>query len=201
LRKRFSQNYSALINYTFSKSIDNTTTLQFQTLAQDFTRPDLERAVSDNHAAHRLSLAFLAEGPQESFLKHTKLSVLANAQSARYSTIYAGFDVNGDGYPFPDRVSDSGRNVYKGDPLFNLDLRLQRAIPFERFSIDLSAEFFNLFNVVNVLDVNDVYGAPFFVGPVPREFGDGIRGPVESFGTPKNVGSARQFQFSIRFRF
>lgn len=201
LQKRFAQGYSARANYTFSKSVDNTTTLQFQTLAQDFTRPDLERAVSDNHAAHRFTLSFLAEAPQESFLRDFKLSVLANLQSARFSTIFAGFDVNGDDFPFPDRVGAIGRNTYRGDPFYSFDLRLQRAISFEASKLEFSAEFFNLFNSVNVLDVNDVYGAPFFVGPVPQEFGDGIRGPVESFGTPKNVGTARQIQFGIRFRF
>lgn len=204
LRKSFSRHYSVLANYTFSKSIDNLTTLKFQGLSQDYYRPHLERALSDNHNQHRFNLALVADSPNQwpVALRDFTASVLLTAQSARFFSILTGFDVNGDNFPFSDRVGASGRNVYQGEPYFSMDLRVQRGIPFsEHLRGVFSVEFFNLLNVVNVLDLNTVYLAPDFIGPVPRKFGDGTRTPLPGFGSPRGVGSARQIQFAFRLSF
>ncbi|RMG54013.1 MAG: hypothetical protein D6723_05975, partial [Acidobacteria bacterium] len=202
LRKSFSHHYSAMVNYVWSKSIDNITTLSLTTVAENFLRPDLERGLSDNHVGHRLTATFLAEGPKRGWLRDFKIAILAAAESARFFTIFTGFDTNSDNFPFPDRVGIAGRNVYKGDPFFNLDVRLQRQIPFtERVRGVFSVEVFNLFNVVNVLDINTVYGAADFIGPQPKAFGDGIRGPVPEFGSARFAAPARQLQFSFRLNF
>ncbi|MFQ5776696.1 MAG: TonB-dependent receptor domain-containing protein [Terriglobia bacterium] len=203
LRKAFSKHYSVLANYTWAKSIDISTTIQLTNVPENYLELDRERGISDNDLRHRFTLAFVAEAPNEwRLLRDFKLATLVNAHSARHFTIRTGFDVNGDGFPFSDRVGQIGRNTYKGDPFFNLDLRVQRLIPFnERLRGEFSVEFFNLFNVTNVEDVNNVFGAPDFAGPVPQKFGDGIRGPVASFGTPKFAASARQIQLSFRLTF
>ncbi len=204
LRKNFANHYSLLANYTFSKSIDIGTTIQLSNVPENYLRHDLDRAVGDNDIRHRITLAVLGESPRQwpTLLRDWKGSFLLNAQSARRFSINAGFDTNGDLFPFPDRVGTIGRNTYKGDPFFNLDLRIQRIFSLsERVKAEFSSEFFNLFNVVNVQDVNHVYGAPDFVGPIPREFGDGITAPAPGFGTPKFVGPARQIQFAIRLSF
>lgn len=203
LRKVFSHHYSVLANYTWSKSIDISTVIQLPNVPENYLDINLDRARGDNDIKHRFTLAFVGEAPNEwRWLRNFKASFLINAQSARFFTINTGFDVNGDLFPFPDRVGLTGRNIYKGDPLFNTDVRVQRVIHFgERLKGEFSAEVFNLFNVVNVQDVNHVYGAPNFVGPVPRKFGDGVTGPVPSFGTPKFAGPARQVQLSFRLNF
>lgn len=203
LRKNFANHYSILANYTYSKSIDISTTINLPNVPENYLRHDLDRAIGDNDIRHRVTVAVLGESPRQwpRVLRDFKSSILMSAQSARYFTINAGFDTNGDLFPFSDRVGTIGRNTYKGDPYFNLDLRVQRGIPFsERIRGDFSVEFFNLFNIVNVQDVNHVYGAPDFVTPVPREFGDGITTPA-GFGSPKFAAPARQIQLSFRLSF
>lgn len=202
-RKIMSHHYTIVANYVWSRSIDNITTIQLSAGPEDFLKPQRERAVSDNHIAHRFTASVLAEAPDRiPLLRGFKLSALTTAESARYFNIFAGFDVNGDGFPFTDRVGLTGRNVYRGARLFDVDLRVQREFRIvEPLRGIFSAEIFNLTDRDNVLDVNNVYGAPDFIGPQPRHFGDGIRGPVPSFGTPKSVAPARQIQFSFRLKF
>jgi len=145
-----------------------------------------QRALGDNDVRHRFTLAFLTESPKEwpIVVRDFKFSLLSSLQSARYFSMNAGFDTNGDSFPFNDRVGVSARNSYKGDPFYDVDLRLQRVIPFtERIKGEASIEVFNLFNRPNVEDVDHVYGLPDFVGPVPKEFGDHIAPPP-----PGNTG-------------
>ena len=112
--------------------------------------------------------------------------MLNTLESPRYFSILAGFDVNGDGYPFSDRTGTVGRNSYRGADYFDSDLRLQRVFHFrEPYSIEGSIEGFNLWNHRNVQSIDQVYGAPDFLGPVPRQFGDGISSPANpTFGAP-----------------
>ncbi|MGH6630564.1 MAG: hypothetical protein ACREB3_12600, partial [Burkholderiales bacterium] len=129
LRKTFSNHYSILANYTYSKSIDIETTINLPSTPENYLRHDLDRAVGDNDIRHRLTVAMLSESPKEwpRVLRDFKASILMNAQSPRHFTINAGFDTNGDLFPFSDRVGTIGRNTFKGDSFFNLDLRLQRS--------------------------------------------------------------------------
>jgi hypothetical protein len=101
-----------------------------------------------------------------------------------------------------DRVGDSSRNTYRGDSLQTVDLRLSRALHLsERMRLNLAVDAFDLFNRNNVDEVFSVYGAPFFVGPVPRHFGDGISGPSGAVGAPRTVFNQRQLQLSMKFTF
>jgi hypothetical protein len=96
-------------------------------------------------------------------LRNFKLSVLNTVQSPRYYTVFAGFDVNGDGFPFSDRVGNIRRNTYRGDSSRTTDVRLQRVFNVsDRLKAQASAEVFNLFNRQNVNGIDTVYGAPDF---------------------------------------
>ncbi len=206
LRKNFAQHYSLMANYTYSKSIDLATDVQLGNTPQDYLRTGLDRARGDNDIRHRLTLAILTETPAtwNIVARDFKFSVLSTLQSSLAYTIFAGFDVNGDIYPFSDRVGDIGRNTYRGDPNYTTDLRLQRSIPFsERFKGVLSFEVFNVFNRANVEDIDHVYGAPFFAGaPIPQHYKDGISSPGNpTFGSPKFVAPARELQLSFRLNF
>lgn len=209
VRKSFSHHYDFLANYTYSKSIDISTTVNLPNVPVNFVHPSLDRAVGDNNIPHRLTLALLGETPDtwNVVLRHFKASVLTNLQSARRYSIVAGFDTNGDLFPFPDRVGVIGRNTYKGDPSHTVDLRIQRVIPVnERVNVELSAEIFNLLNRANVLEIDHAYGLPDFVTAVPQQYKDGIAPPLSSggnpsFGSPKFAGPARQVQLSLRLNF
>lgn len=171
----------------------------------DYLDPQLDRALSDNDVRHRFLLTLMAESPSSwtPALRNFKFSMLNTLQSPRYYTILAGFDVNGDGFPFSDRVGDIGRNTYRGDASYTTDIRLQREFALrERVKADVSAEIFNLFNRQNVNAIDTVYGAAAFLGPVPQRYGDGIGSPANpTFGTPSYVAPARQAQLALRFNF
>lgn len=205
LRKVLSHHFNFLANYTYSKSIDISTTVNLPNTPENYLHPEFDRAVGDNDVRHRFTLAFLTESPKEwpLVVRDFKFSVLTSLQSARWYSINAGFDTNGDGFPFPDRVGTSPRNSYRGDPFYDVDLRLQRDIPFtERIKGVASFEVFNVLNRPNVLDVDHVYGLADFAGPVPKEFGDHISSPGNpTFGLPKFAGEARQIQLSFRVTF
>ncbi len=205
LRKEFGQSFSVLANYVYGKSIDIATENQLQDEPQDYLAPQLDRAVSDNDVRHRLVLTLLGESPSTwvAPLRNFSMSMINTLQSPQYYSILAGSDVNGDGFPFNDRVGNIGRNSYRGASYYDTDLRLQKRLNLdERLKLNLSAEALNLLNRVNVQDVDQVYGAGEFAGPIPKAFGDGVTSPDNpTFGTPTFAGAARQFQLSARLSF
>jgi len=205
VRKPFAHHFSVLGNYTYSKSIDISTDVQLTDTPMDYLHPQLDRALSENDVRHRFVLTLLGESPSTwtPLLRNFKVSMLNTLQSPRYYTIFAGFDVNGDQFPFSDRVGNIGRNTYRGDPSYTTDIRAQRAFHLgERVRAEASAEIFNLFNRQNVNGIDTVYGAPVFVGPVPQRFGDGVTSPGNpTFGTPSYVAPARQIQLALRLIF
>ena len=205
LRKDLAQHYSVLANYVYGKSIDIATENQLQDEPQDYLEPQLDRAVSDNDVRHRLVLTLMGESPATwaAPLRNFQFSMLNTLQSPQFYSILAGSDVNGDGFPFNDRVGSIGRNSYRGASYYDTDLRLQRLFNLtERLKLNASAEALNVLNRVNVQDVDQVYGAGEFAGPVPRSFGVGVSSPANpTFGTPTFAGAARQIQLSLKLKF
>ena len=205
LRKGFARHYSMQANYTYSKSIDIATDIQLTDTPQNYLNPSADRSVGDNDIRHRATISFLAESPSEwpRALQNFRLSMLNTLQSPRYYSILAGFNVLGDGFPFSDRTGTVGRNSYRGASYYDSDLRLQRVIHFsDRLSAAASMEGFNLWNHRNVQSIDQVYGAADFLGPVPRQFGDGISSPANpTFGSPNFTGPGRQLQASLRLNF
>lgn len=205
VRRELKNHYSIMANYTFGKSMDVATETQLQDEPQNYLQPQLDRAVGDNDVRHRFVLTLLAESPKEWIapLRNFQVSMLNTLESPQYYTILAGSDINGDGFPFNDRVGNIGRNTYRGAAYYNTDFRLQRRFNFnERLNANLSVEFLNLFNRVNVQDVDQVYGSGEFTGPIPRQYGDGISSSTNpTFGSPTFAGAARQIQLSARLSF
>jgi hypothetical protein len=205
VRKPFAQHYSILANYTYSKSIDISTDIQLTDTPMDYLHPNRDRGLGDNDARHRLVLTLLGESSNtwNPVLRNFKVSMVNTLQSPRYYAVLAGLDVNGDQYPFSDRVGNIGRNTYRGDPSYTTDVRVQRVFRLtERLKAEVSTEVFNLFNRQNVNAIDTVYGAPAFLGPIPQKFSDGVSSPANpTFGTPSFVAPARQIQFAMRLNF
>jgi hypothetical protein len=205
LRKDLAHRYSVLANYVYGKSIDVATEAQLQDEPQNYLEPQLDRAVSDNDVRHRLVLTLMGESPANwpAPLRNFEFSMLNTLQSPQYYSILAGSDVNGDGFPFNDRVGTIGRNSYRGASFYDTDIRLQRLFNVtERFKLNASAEALNLLNRVNVQDVDQVYGAGEFAGAIPKSYGDGVTSPANpTFGSPTFAGAARQFQLSLKLKF
>jgi hypothetical protein len=205
LQKRFSHSFSWNLNYTFSKAIDlvqSGSVISFKDGPEDGFNLRLNRALSSLHIGQRLITTFLVEAPQRTLVKGFKFGTILTAQSPRFSTLFVGFDANGDLESGTDRVGRVGRNTYRGDRFVTLDLRVARDVRIsERVGIEVIAEFFNLFNTFNVLEVDTVYGAPDFIGPIPRSFGDGRPAPLPTFGTPLGAANSRQIQFALKVKF
>jgi hypothetical protein len=190
------------VNYTFSKTLDDGTFVTFVSTPQSNAQRSLERALSNQDVRNRLAGNAVFTPPKESFLKGFELSSVVVAQSPRPFTLFAGFDANNDGNPVTDRVGEAARNTYFGDSLSSVDLRLSRTLRFsERLQLVLSVDAFNALNRANVDEVFSVYGAPDFIGPVPRHYKDGVSGADPSFGTPRTTFNPRQFQFAAKLRF
>jgi hypothetical protein len=205
LRKDLAHRYSVLANYVYGKSIDLATEAQLQDEPQDYLEPQLDRSVSDNDVRHRLVLTLMGDSSPTWIapLRNFEFSMLNTLQSPQYYSILAGSDINGDGFPFNDRVGSIGRNTYRGASYYDTDLRLQRLFNLtERLKLNASAEGLNVLNRVNVQDVDQVYGAGEFAGPIPKSFGDGVTSPANpTFGTPTFAGAARQIQLSLKLKF
>jgi hypothetical protein len=190
-------------NYTLSKTLDDGTFVTFVSTPQSNAQRNLERAYSNQDARHRFVANFVADAPQQwTFLRNFELSSIVTLQSGRPFTMFVGFDANNDGNPVTDRVGPSARNTYRGDMLETVDMRLSRAIHLkESKQLNLSVDAFNLLNRANVDEVFSVYGAPDFIGPVPRHFGDNTIAANPSFGSPRTVFNPRQLQFAAKFTF
>jgi hypothetical protein len=200
--KRFSHPYSFTANYTWSKVIDNVGNGTLSDAPEDPYRRDLERTRSKQDVPHRLVASFTAEGPKKTWLRDFRFSFIGNVSSAQYYTIYAGFDVNHDGNSLTDRVGTLGRNTYHGDRLVNFDARVSRVFRLsDRVRMEGIAEAFNIFNTMNVTDINTVYGAPDFIGSVPRRFNDKVSAPAADFGAIRAIAPPRQIQFALRLDF
>jgi hypothetical protein len=205
LRRDLANHFSVVANYTYGKSIDVATENQLQDEPQDYLEPQLDRAVGDNDVRHRLTLTAIGNSPETwvAPLRNFELSMVNTLQSPQYYSILAGSDINGDGFPFNDRVGNIGRNSYRGDSYYDTDVRLQRTFGItEKVKANARVEVLNLLNRVNVQDVDQVYGAGEFEGPVPKQYGDGVSSPANpTFGTPTYAGAARQFQLSLKLEF
>src|SRR5579864_2558864 len=202
--EKASQYFSLNANYTFSHTLDDGTFVTFVSTPQSNAQRNLERANSNQDARHRFVANFVADTPKEwgPLLRDTEFSSIITLQSARPFTLFVGFDANNDGNPVTDRVGGTSRNTYRGDSLQSFDFRLARFFKLtERTKLNLAVDAFNLFNRANVDEVFSVYGAPDFVGPIPRHFGDGITGPSGGVGTPRTAFNPRQLQFSAKFQF
>jgi hypothetical protein len=205
VRRNFANHYSVLANYTYAKSIDISTDIQLTDTPQNYLDPAADRSVGDNDIRHRATISFVAESPDSwpAALRKLTLSMLNTLQSPRYFSILAGFNVLGDGFPFSDRVGTIGRNSYRGASYYDCDLRLQRQFRVsDHMTLSALIESFNLLNHQNVQSIDQVYGAPDFLGPIPQQYGDGIGSPANpNFATPNFTGPARQLQASVRLNF
>jgi hypothetical protein len=214
LTKRFSNNFQALVSYSFSKTIDDSTDLQTLLQPQDNTNPGSDRGLSNFDQRHRFVLSAVFKSPYEQsassvlkkFLANFTFSPIVEFSSGRPFNILTGVDTNLDQSSSTDRPDVDpatgrltvarlgrpgtlGRNAGIAPGFASVDMRLARNLPFgERVKIDLIAEVFNLFNRVNISTVNNNFR--------------NIRFEESRFkSTPTAVFDPRQFQFAIKVNF
>jgi hypothetical protein len=141
----------------------------------------------------------IRDGTLRNLFNNNQFGILAFANSGeRFSVRTAGdLDLNNDGLFWPDRPVGIKRNAQKTPPQFNLDLRYSRFIKFtERYELELTAEFQNLFNINSIIAYNDLTVS---VDPLTGE----MIGPMPDFRSRNQSVSleSRQLQIGLRFHF
>ncbi len=218
LSKRFSGAFQLQVNYTFSKTIDDT--VDFNSTFNPFipTRLFLERGLSVYDIRHNFVASGVFRSPFKRGAGHNfisraladiTLSPIVFLRSGIPFTLRIGRDVNGDTYVTYDRVLYAARNTGLGPSFYNTNLRLTKLFFLRKdrgLRVEFIAEATNLFNQTNFLSVNDVVGAdPVLLarllqgGPYNLK-GDRTLPRTAPLGFT-SAASARQFQFGLKLVF
>ncbi len=163
LKKRFSNHFTLIANYTYSKAFDTTTDFNSDFGPQDNTNLSAERGLSEFDQRHKFVAAAVIDSPwKNAFLSGFELSPIVRANSGHPFDLLAGADVNGDRHSTNDRPIGAGRNTGRGPNFVDFDMRLSRTFKLgEKAGLQLVAEGFNLINRTNFASVNNVVGPDF----------------------------------------
>jgi hypothetical protein len=163
IKKRFSNNFTLLANYTYSKAFDTSTDFNSDFGPVDNTNLGAERGLSDFDQRHKFVVAAVVDSPwKNAVLSGFELSPIVRYNSGHPFNLLAGSDVNGDRHSTNDRPIGAGRNTGLGPNFTDFDMRISRRFKFgEKAALHLIAEGFNLFNRTNFASVNNVVGLGF----------------------------------------
>jgi hypothetical protein len=179
VKKRFSNNFTLMGNYTYSKAFDTSTDFNSDFGPQDNTNLSAERGLSDFDQRHKFVAVAVIDSPwKNAILSGFEVSPVVRFNSGHPFNLLAGADVNGDRHSTNDRPIGAGRNTGRGPNYADFDMRLSRTFKLgEKAGLQLVAEGFNLLNRTNFASVNNV------VGP--------------GFGLPLTAGGAGSTTFSV----
>jgi hypothetical protein len=164
VKKRFSDRFTLIGNYTYSKAIDDSTDFNSDYAAFDEVDLAAERSLSDFDQRHKVVFAAVLDSPwdQSRVFSGFELAPIVNYNSGHPFNLLAGADINGDGHFTNDRPPGSPRNSGLGPDYVDFDMRLSRAFKFgDRYSLRFTAEGFNIANRTNYASVNNIVGADF----------------------------------------
>jgi Carboxypeptidase regulatory-like domain len=201
VKKRFSDRFTLLANYTFSKAIDDST--DFNSDYAAFNEVDLgaERSVSDFDQRHKVVIAALVESPWQNsrLLSGFELSPVVTYNSGHPFNLLAGADINGDNHFTNDRPPGAPRNSGLGPDYLSFDARLARVFKIsEHRALRFTAEGFNVTNRTNFARVNNIVGATF--GPPFHAHGTADLSPSQPLGFTA-ASAKREIQLGVRFDF
>jgi hypothetical protein len=210
VKKRFSDHFTFMANYTYSKAFDTNTDFNSDFGPVDNTNLGAERGLSDFDQRHKFVVAAVIDSPwKNAILSGFQLSPIVRYNSGHPFNLLAGADVNGDRHSTNDRTIGAARNTGQGPNYATWDMRLSRTFRLgEKANLQLLAEGFNLTNRTNYASVNNVVG-PIF--GLPTALGGGgattfnVHGQAcQSVSQPLCFTSAlpkRQIQLGARFSF
>ena len=214
LKKRFSDHYTLMANYTYSKAFDTTTDYNTDYGPQDPTNLALDKGLSEFDQRHKVVVAGVFESPwKEDILSGFQLAPIFTYASGHPFNLLAGGEVNGDNHTTNERPIGAPRDSGLGPSLIDFDMRLtwQHKLT-EKVNLQFTAEGFNIANRTNFASVNNEVGPLFGFQPGFTTFDvHGIRpgapllgGGVATSSTPLAFTSdfpKREFQLGVRFLF
>jgi hypothetical protein len=163
VKKRFSNNFTLIGNYTYSKAFDTSTDFNSDFGPFDNTNLGAERGLSDFDQRHKFVVAAVIDSPwKNAVLSGFELSPIVRYNSGHPFNLLAGSDVNGDRHSTNDRPIGAGRNTGLGPDYADFDMRVSRRFKLsEKTNLQLIAEGFNIANHTNFASVNNVVGLGF----------------------------------------
>ena len=218
LTRRFSDHVSFQANYTFSKSIDDTTDFNSNFAPPFPDRLFLERALSSFDLRHNFVFSGVLVSPFKAGSGHSigsriladmSLSPAIFIRSGIPFSLLTGADTNGDTRAFNDRLFKIGRNTGIGPNYRSVNMRVSKSFRFKNDSpvrLEFSADGSNLFNRTNYSAVREVIGtnlnSPDYNAGTTRLKGrkdrDFRRGEPLSF---TSAFAPRQLLFGLKFAF
>jgi hypothetical protein len=201
VKKAFSNHFSILANYTYSRATDNATDFNSDYSPFNATCLRCDYSLSDFDQRNKVVLAGIFESPWEDskILSGFQFAPIFSYNSGHPFNLLAGADINGDGHFTNDRPPSAGRNTGIGPSYTNLDLRISRAIKLgERMNLLFTAEAFNVANHSNYSSVNNIVGAAF--APPFNVHGTANVGPSQPLGFTAAFPN-REIQLGLRFTF
>jgi hypothetical protein len=205
IKKRFSDHFSLLGNYTFSKGFDTTTDFNSDYGPQDPTSLGADRGLSEFDQRHKVVLAGVIESPwQNAFLSGFQLAPIFTYNSGHPFNLLAGGEVNGNNHTTNERPIGAGRDTGHGPDYINFDMRLswQHKVG-EKTKLQLTAEGFNIANHTNFASVNNEVGPLFGLTPGFTTFhvqGSRALSPSQPLGFT-SVFPKREIQLGLRLTF
>jgi hypothetical protein len=206
LQRRFANNFSVNVHYTYSKSIDEVTDFNSDWSAQNPLNLRGDRALSAFDQRHRAVFSGVFGSPFENkILANWTFAPIFIAGSGRPFNLLLGFDANADGRSQSDRPFDAARNTGVGEPFYSFDARLARRFPIkETMFIELTFEGFNLLNHTNFTGINNIVGnlsiAQLRTLAASRPRGNRQATPTDPLGFT-SAAPPRQLQFGLRLNF
>ena len=163
VKKRFSNSFTVLGNYTYSKAFDTSTDFNSDFGPQDNTNLGAERGLSTFDQRHKFVAAAIIDSPwKNAVLTGFELAPIVRYNSGHPFDLLSGSDVNGDRHFTNDRPIGAGRNTGLGPNYADFDMRLSRTFKLgEKAGLQLMAEGFNLANHTNFASVNNIVGLGF----------------------------------------
>jgi hypothetical protein len=201
VKKRFSDHFTLMANYTYSKALDDSTDFNSDYAAFNEVNLAAERSLSDFDQRHKAVIAAVVDSPWEHsrLLSGFQLAPIISYNSSHPFNLLAGADINGDSHFTNDRPPGAGRNTGLGPNYVSFDMRVSRSITFaDRYKLQFIAEGFNLTNRTNYASVNNIVGASF--GPPFSVHGTAINSPSQPLGFTAAFPK-REIQVGIHFDF
>jgi hypothetical protein len=202
VKKRFSQHFSVLANYTLSKAFDTTTDFNSDFGPFDNTNLAAERALSNFDQRHKVVISTVVDTGNSGgrIFSNFQFAPIFRYNSGHPFDLLAGADLNGDRHSTNDRPIGAARNTGLGPNYTDFDMRISRRFKMgDRADLQLLAEGFNLANHTNFASVNNIVG-PKVIGTTFNVSGTNTVSPSSPLGFT-SAFPMRQLQLGIRIGF